>query len=73
MQIQQFGSFGVQFGLIKGSCKTVSQEFLDWKMTFLPDYGMRLGAVPIGGTITNALDRLLPRTAPIAVKTSSGR
>jgi hypothetical protein len=68
MHIQEFGSFAVQFGLIKGSCEIVSQGFLDWQMTFLPDYGMRLAAAPIGGTISDALLKLLPRTAPIAVK-----
>jgi hypothetical protein len=68
MHIQEFGSFAVRFGLIKGNCETVSQGFLDWQMTFLPDYGMRLAAEPIGGTISDALLKLLPRTAPIAVK-----
>jgi hypothetical protein len=68
MRIQEFGSFGAQFGLIKGSCDAVSQGFLDWQMTFLPDYGMRLTAAPIGGSIRDALLKLLPRTAPIAVK-----
>jgi hypothetical protein len=68
MHIQEFGSFSVQFGLIRGSCETVSQDFLDWQMTFLPDYGMRVAATPIGGTISDALRELLPRTAPIAVR-----
>ena len=68
MHIQEFGSFAVRFGLIKGSCEAVSQGFLDWQMTFLPAYGMRLTAAPIGGSISEALPKLLPRTAPIAVK-----
>lgn len=68
MHIREFGSFGVQFGLIKGSCETVSQAFLDWQMTFLPAYGMRVTAAPISGLISDALAKLLPRTAPIAVK-----
>jgi hypothetical protein len=68
MHLQQFGSFGMQFGLIKGSCESVSQGFLDWQMTFLREYGMRLTAAAIGGTISDALHNLLPRTAPIATR-----
>lgn len=68
MHIQELGSFGAHFGLVKGSCEAVSQAFLDWQMTFLPDYSMRLTATPVGGSIGEALSELLPRTAPIAVK-----
>lgn len=68
MHVKQFGSFAVQFGLIKASCEMVSQGFLDWQMAFLPEYGMRLAAAPIAGTISDALQNLLPRTAPIATK-----
>jgi hypothetical protein len=68
LHLQQFGSFVVQFGLIKGSCETVSQGFLDWQLTFLGDHGMRLTPAAVQGTIGDALHGLLPRTAPIATK-----
>lgn len=68
LHLQQFGSFGVQFGLIKGSCEAVSQGFLDWQLTILRENGMRLTPTAIEGTIGDALHSLLPRTAPIATK-----
>jgi len=68
MHLEQLGAFGVQFGLIKGSCEAASQGFVDWQMTFLPEYGLRLTATPIGGTISAALHHLMPRTAPIATR-----
>lgn len=68
MHLKEFGSFGVQFGLIRGSCELVAQGFLDWQNEFLREHGMRLTAVPISGAISNALQDLLPRTAPIAVR-----
>ena len=68
MHVRQFGTFGKQFGLIKGGCEMVSQGFLDWQMTFLPEYGMRLTEEPIAGTISDALCKLLPRTAPIVTR-----
>jgi len=68
LHLQQLGSFGAQFGLVKGSCETVSQDFLDWQTNSLQGYGMHLIPAAIGGTISNALHNLLPRTAPIATK-----
>ena len=68
MHVRQFGTFGKQFGLIKGGCEMVSQGFLDWQMTFLPEYGMRLTAEPIAATISDALRKLLPRTVPIVTR-----
>jgi hypothetical protein len=68
MHLQQFGAFGVQFGLIRASCEVASQGFLEWQMTFLPEYGMSLSATPICGTVGAALHNLSPRTTPIATK-----
>lgn len=46
----------------------LSQGFLDWQMTFLPERGMRLAEEPIAGTISDALRKLLPRTVPIVTR-----
>jgi len=46
----------------------LSQGFLDWQMTFLPERGMRLTEEPIAGTISDALRKLLPRTVPIVTR-----
>jgi hypothetical protein len=68
MHLQQLGSFGAQFGLIKGSCETVSHNFLEWQMGFLQGYSMLLTPAAIEGTIDDALNNLLPRTAPMTTK-----
>lgn len=66
MLVQQFGTFRNSFGLIKGHCPAVAQDFQDWQNEFLPKYGFQLSESTVTGPISEALKKLLPRTAPIS-------
>lgn len=66
MLVQQFGTFRNSFGLIKGDCQAVAQSFQDWQNEFLSQHGFQLNESALSGPISDALKKLLPRTAPIS-------
>lgn len=66
MLVQQFGTFRNSFGLIKGRCQAVAQEFQDWQNKFLLQHGFQVSETALSGLISGALKNLLPRTAPIS-------
>ncbi|WP_394780076.1 hypothetical protein, partial [Undibacterium sp.] len=43
-------------------------DFKDWQNEFLPVHGFRLTESTLSGTISDALEKLLPRTAPISTR-----
>ncbi|MES2321524.1 MAG: hypothetical protein V4633_04620 [Pseudomonadota bacterium] len=66
MHVEQFGTFRNSFGLIKGRCQLIAQDFQDWQNGFLSQYGFHLSESTISGPIDDALKKLSPRTAPIS-------
>lgn len=68
MHVQQFGKFGASFGIVKGSCDRLARCFLDWQNEFLLEHAFRLTEAVVSGPIGEALQQLLPRTAPITTK-----
>lgn len=66
MLVQQLGTFRNSFGLIKERCQAVAQDFQDWQNDFLSQHGFHLSESALSGPISDALIKLLPRTAPIS-------
>lgn len=68
MLVKQFGTFRNSFGLVKGRCEAVAQGFQEWQNEFLSQHGFHLSEDVWSGTVSDALNRVLPRTTPISTR-----
>jgi hypothetical protein len=59
MLVQQFVTFRNSFGLIKGRCQDVAQEFQTWQNEFLFQYGFHLSETALSGPISDALKNFI--------------
>lgn len=65
--IIEFGKLSASFGVLNAPCKMVADEFLGWQQDILREWGFSLELEKREG-FTDALNAMLPLTAPISTK-----
>lgn len=68
MNVADFGKFSSSFGLVNSPSKLVAENFLEWQQKILKEWGFALKSELRDGMLGDALNTLLPRTAPIVTR-----
>jgi hypothetical protein len=68
MDFAKFGKFSSGFGLLNTPSGAAAERFLRWQNEVLLEWGFNIKSEVRGGKLSDALNSLLPRTAPIITK-----